>query len=214
MDWNKGEVRSFCAAVGIPATVAWAFMLWCGCGGDARLTDQKIRTATVRSVTHYGVTLDQRATPEQVAFVALRAIRDDMSAKTKEDREAALDKQFDVCAANILQKQNRTSVPRDEFIHGIVYHWAPTVSHYVEDFETEWGKAAARFVPGKPLKDSKTNLEECEVRMELADPGGDPKARVVLVIWMVKDEGFWRVTHLGFDSTRRSVENKGMSNGE
>jgi hypothetical protein len=207
-------VRSIWAAVGLTATAAGVLAVWCGCSGDTRLAGHKIRSATVRSVTHYGVTLDQQAAPEQVAFVVLRAIRDDVSAKTKEDREAALDKQFDLCAANVLQKRNRTSMPRDEFVHSVVYHWAPTVSHYVGDFETEWDKAAARLVHGRLAKDSKTNLEECEVQMELADPRGDPKARVVMVIWLVKDEGFWRATHLGFDSTRRSVGNKGMSNGE
>jgi len=214
MGWNKRSARSIWAAVGLTATTAGALAVWCGCGGDARLTGQKIRTANVRSVTHYGVSLDQQATPEQVAFVLLRAIRDDVSAKSKDDREAALDKQFDLCAANVLQKRNRTSMPRDEFIHSVVYHWSPTVSHYVGDFETEWDKAAARLVRTKPNTDSKANSDEAEVYMELADPGGDPKARVIMVIWMAQDGGFWRVTHLGFDPTKRSVGNKGMSNGE
>ena len=214
MDWNKREVRSIWAAVGLTATAAGALAVWCGCGGDARLAGHKIRSVTVRSVTHYGITLDQQAAPEQVAFVLLRAIRDDVSAKTREDREAALDKQFDLCAANVLQKRNRTSMPRDEFVHGVVYHWAPTVSHYVGDFETDWGQAAARLVRAKASKNQKASPEETEVYMELADPGGDPKARVVMVIWMVQDGGFWRVTHLGFDPTKRSVGNKGMSNGE
>jgi hypothetical protein len=213
MGWNKRGVRSVWTAVGLTATAAGALAVWCGCG-DARLAGHKIRSATVRSVTHYGVTLDQQATPEQVAFVVLRAIRDDVSAKSKEEREAALDRQFDLCAANVLQKKNRSSMPRDEFVHSVVYHWAPTVSHYVGDFETDWGQAAARLVRTKPNTDSKASPEETEVYMELADPSGDPKARVVLVIWMVQDGGFWRVTHLGFDSTRRSVGDKGMSNSE
>jgi len=214
MSWNKRGVQSIWTVVGLTATVAGASAVWCGCGGDARLAGHKIRKATVRSVTHYGVTLDQQATPEQVAFVVLRAIRDDVSAKTKEDREAALDKQFDLCAANDLQKRNRTSMPGDEFVHSVVYHWAPTVSHYVVDFETDWEKASVRLVRTKPNTDLKASPQECEVYMELADPSGDPKARVVMVIWMVQDGGFWRVTHLGFDSTRRSVGDKGMSNAE
>jgi len=214
MGWNKRGMRSIGAVVGLSVTTAGALAVWCGCGGDARLADRKIRSAKVRSVTHYGVTLDQQATPEQVAFVVLRAIRDDVSATTNEQREAALDKQFDLCAASVLQKKNRTSMPRDEFIHSVVYHWAPTVSHYVGDFETEWDKAAARLVRATAPSDQPANPEETEVYMELADPGGDPKARIVMVIWMARDGGFWRVTHLGFDPTKRSVGNKGMSNGE
>ena len=206
MGWNERGVRSIGALIGLTSTAAGALAVWCGCGGDARLAGQKIRSATVRSVTHYGVTLDQQAAPEQVAFVLLRAIRDDVSAKSKEEREAALDKQFDLCAANVLQKRNRTSMPRDEFIHSVVYHWAPTVSHYVGDFEMERDKAAARFVRKTPKTEAKASPEECEVHMELADPSGEPKARVVVVIWMVQDGGFWRVTHLGFDPSRRSIE--------
>ena len=213
MSRNKRNVRTQLAAVGLAATAASALAVWCGCGSDARLAGHRIRSVTVRSVTHYGLTLDQQGTPQQVAFVLLRAIRDDVSAKTKDDREAALDKQFDLCAANVLEKKNPTKMPRDEFIHSVVYHWAPTVSHYVGDFETEWDKAAARLVRKKSTADSTSSLEECEVHMELADPGGDLKARVVMVIWMARDEGFWRVTHLGFDPTKRSVGNKGTSNG-
>jgi len=206
MVWSKRGLRSIGAALGLTATAAGALAIGCGCGGgDARLAGKKMRSVKVRSVTHYGLTLDQQATPEQVAFVLLRAIHDDVAAKVKEVREAALDKQFDICAANVLQKRNRTSMPRDEFVHSVVYHWAPTVSHYVGDFETEWDQAAVRLVRGKASKDQKASSEETEVYMELADPGGDPKARVVMVIWMVQDEGFWRVTHLGFDSSRRSI---------
>lgn len=207
MSKDKCGVRSLGAALGLSAMAAVALAVWCGCGGDSRLAGKKIRSTTVRSVTHYGLTLDQQATPEQVAFVLLRAIRDDVSAKSKQDRETALDIQFDLCAANAIQKKNPTTMPRDEFIHNVVYHWAPTVSHYVGDFETEWEKAAARLVRTKSTTDSKASPEECEVRMELADPNGDPNARVVMVIWMAQDEGYWRVMHLGFDPTRRSVGN-------
>lgn len=216
MGWNKRGMRSVAAAVGLTVAAASGLAVWCGCGGDARLAGQRIRSVTVRSVAHYGVTLDQQASPEQVAYVLLRAVRDDVVAKSREERDTALDKQFDLCAATVIQNKNRTSLPRDEFIHSVVYHWAPTVSHYVSDFETEWDKAAARFVRRdlKPVKDSKNGAKECEVAMELADPNGDPKARVVMVVWMVQDGGFWRVTHLGFDPTKRSVGNKGMSNVE
>ncbi len=207
MSRNGTGVRSFGAAFGLSVTAAVVMAVWCGCSGDARLADKKVRSATVRSATHYGVTLDQQATPEQVAFVLLRAIRDDVSAESKQDRETALDVQFDLCAANAIQKKNPTTMPRDEFIHNVVYHWAPTVSHYVSDFDTEWEKASARLVRAKLTTDSKGNPEECEVLMELSDPSGNPNARVVMVIWMARDEGYWRVMHLGFDPTRRSIGN-------
>ena len=205
MGWNRGGARSVGAAVAVAAAT---LIVWCGCGGDARLAGRKIRTVTARSVSLYGLTLDQHASPEQVAYVLLRAIRDDVSAKNSEEREAALDKEFDLCAADAIQSRNPTRLPRDEFIHNVVYHWAPTVSHYAGDFETEWGKAAARFVRKdvKPVKDAKTEAAECEIAMQVADPGGDPKASVVMLVWLAQDGGYWRVTHLGFDPTRRTLE--------
>ncbi len=206
MTRNRQDVRSTAPTIGFLAAGAVTLVLWCGCGGDARLAGRKIRNVTVQSVSHYGVTLDQQAPPEQVAFVLLRAIRDDVRAKNMDERQAALDKQFDLCAANVLQKRNRTSLPRDEFIHSIVYQWAPTVSHYAGDFETEREKAVARFVRKAAKTESKAGSEECEVQMELADPSGDANARVVMTIWMAMDAGFWRVTHLGFDAGRRSIE--------
>jgi hypothetical protein len=49
------------------------------------------------------------------------------------------------------------------------------------------------------------DFEQCEVVMEVDDPSGDPNARVVMIIWLARDNGFWRVVHLGFDATARSV---------
>src|SRR3972149_10392414 len=113
MGWNKRGMRSVAASVGLTVAAASGLAVWCGCGGDARLAGQRIRSVTVRSVAHYGVTLDQQASPEQVAYVLLRAVRDDVVAKSREERDTALDKQFDLCAATVIQNKNRTSLPRD-----------------------------------------------------------------------------------------------------
>ncbi len=190
-------------------TVLAGLLILGGCNRDARLAGKNIPSVTVKPVTHFGVTLDESASPKQVAYVLLRAVRDDFLADTEAEREAAMQVQFDVCAANVLASGNRTSTSRDEFIYDVVYHWTPTVSHYVGDFETEWSVAASRLVQTEPAPVSETGdgALECEVRMQLNDPGGDPNARVVMIIWMVQDEGMWRATHLGFDATRRSISN-------
>lgn len=191
-------------------TAVSAIGLWCACGGDARLAGKKLRNPTVGTVSHYGLTLDKNATPEQVAFVALRAIREDALAKDAAEREAALDKQFDVCAAGALSVKNRTSLPDAEFIHSVVNHWTPTVAFYANDLATEWEKASKRLVrrdpaPSKDSKEAKDDPKECEVHLQVADPSGDAKASVVVVVWMALDNGYWRVTHLGFDPTRRTL---------
>lgn len=182
--------------------------LWCACGGNAQLAGKSLRHPTVKSVSVYGLTLDQSASPEQVAFAVLRAIREDALAADPASREAALDKQFDLCAAEVMASRNRSSVPRDQYLHSVVYHWTPTVAHYAQALETEWEKAVARLVKRAiaPSKDAKDANKEAEVLMQLADPSGDPKASVVLVVWMVQDGGFWRVTHLGFDPARRTLQ--------
>ena len=184
------------------AAIALGAAIWCGCGRDAHLAGENLRHATVKAVTYYGVTLDQNATPEQVAFVALRAIRDDFLAKTKAEREAALDKQFDVCAADAIESRNRLALSRDEFVHYVVSEWTPVVSHYVADFETGRDKAVTRMVNRGVTKSAGDEMPGCELAMEVADPGGDPSARVVMLIWLAKDNGYWRVLHFGFDPKR------------
>ena len=51
-----------------------------------------------------------------------------------------------------------------------------------------------------PPEDAATEVRECEVLMEVADPAGDPNGGVVMAIHLVKDSGFWRVMHLGFEN--------------
>jgi hypothetical protein len=197
----------------------WAFLglvatgLWCACGSDTRLAGRKVRIATVKTVSHYGVTLDEGATPQQVAYVLLRAIRDDVRAKNETEREEALDVQFDLCAAGVLAARNKTSLPRDQFIHNIVNHWAPTVAHYVGDFPLDWESASKRLISGAGAseKDAKKDAE-ATVGIELADPSTDPSASAVMNIWMARDGAYWRVMHLGFDPTRRSLSRTSTAN--
>ena len=183
------------------------------CNRDVRLAGKDIPTVTVGAVAHYGTKLHENATPEQVAYVALRAIRDDFLAQDEVARKQALATQFDVCAAGALQARNRTTIERDEFVYNVVYRWTPTVSHYVGDFPTDWAVAQARM-QRRPVthlgnQADKANADdECEVAMVVSDPGGDPNAQVVLLVWLVTDNGFWRVTHLGFDPSARTIKGK------
>ncbi len=194
----------------VPAMLALS-----GCSRDVRLDDQKIRTVTVKAVMLYGENLDVNASPEKVAYVALRAIKEDFEAKSDADREAALDKQFEVCAASELYRSNKTSLSRDEWVHNVVYRWTPTVSHYVADFPTTWEQASTRLVNRKTdaIADHPSGAKLSEIAMEVDDPSGDANARVILLVWLAQDDGFWRVTQLGFDRTRRSLGEKKVADG-
>ena len=178
-----------------------------GCRRDVRLAGRTIPHAAVHAVTLYGVTLDESASPQQVAYVALLAVREDFLAGDEPEREAALAKQFDLCAADVIASRNRTSTDRDEFIYNVVYHWTPTVSHYVHDFPADWEAAKARLKlrAGSPTKNANDDVEEAVVLMEVDDPSRDVNARVVLAVYLAKDGGMWRVLHLGFEPGRRSI---------
>ena len=194
-----------CAVVAVAAAA-----ILCGCERDARLADHTLRDPEVKTVTHYGMTLDEKASPEQVAYVLLMALRDDFLAPTDEERQRALDVQFDLCAADTLEAWNTGSLSRSEFIFEVVYHWTPTVSHYVNDFATQWEKAKTRLVATrpKPAKGPQADAMECTVMMELNDPSGDANARVVMLISLVQEKGYWRVRRIGFDPSRRTLKDR------
>ncbi len=172
-----------------------------GCSRDVRLDSSELRDVSVRSVTLYGLTLDESADPETVAFAALSAVREDFEAGTdRAARAAALDKQFDLCAAEYIAGQNESSRSREEFLLSVVRLWTPTVAHYVGDFPSTLEEARSRFVVRRvAAKDDAP--EQADVLMEVDDipAGRDPNARVVLAVYLVRDGGFWRVSHLGFD---------------
>ena len=179
-----------------------------GCTRDVRLDGQKVRSVVVRPVSLFGLKLNESAPPEKVAYAALQAIREDFAATTDAQREEALDKQFDLCAANVIQARNHKSLTRDEFVHNVVYRWTPTVSHYVGGFDTTWKEPRGGFRRRTmtPIEGSHDKAQECELAIEVDDPSGDPNARVVMLVWLAQDKGLWRVLHFGFDPKTRTVE--------
>jgi len=187
----------------------------CGCSRDVRLAGKKVRTVTVKAVNLYGLSLDASAAPEQVAFAVMRAVREDIEASHESDREAALQKQFDLCAADEIQRRNRTRLTRDEFVHNVVSHWAPTVAYYARDFETDWERAQARFVRRGPTPTKNADgAMECEIALQVSDPQDDPHAQAAVVVHLAQNSGFWRVLHFSFDPSRKAIASeKGKGKG-
>lgn len=184
---------------------AVALAAWCACGRDSRLADKKLRKIETAKVELYGMTLDQQSPPEQVAFAALQAVREDFYAKNKTEREAALDKQFALAAGKTIAGRDRTSLTAEEVTYHVVYHWTPTLSHYAANFPTTWDEAKSRLVVRKVGPGKNSKISEAEVALQVADPSGDPKASVVLLTWLAQEEGYWRVLHFGFDSRKRTL---------
>jgi hypothetical protein len=171
-----------------------------------RLAGKNVRkNVAVKPVTLYGQTLDETASPKQVAYAVLMAIRDDFLAANAIEREAALDKQFDLCAPTIIAQKYRFGQTRDESIYQVVHRWTPTVSHYVGDFPTDWETADKRLVALRN-KNAGEGLET-QLVIEVNDPSGDPNARVVLAVYLAQEQKLWRATHLGFATSVRSIRN-------
>jgi hypothetical protein len=196
-----------------PKNLAWRFLpvivaaaiVPCTCSRDVRLTGRQLRKPTVRTVAHYGQALTPQASPEQVAFVALSAIREDFTAADHAARESALDKLFDVCAANQLVRRNQMKLADEEFLYRVVSWWTPTVSHYIGSFPATWEEARRRFVRRERTVDE-GSTPGCEVLLPVDDPSGDPRARVIVIVWLLQDGGYWRVSHLGFQTGKRSLD--------
>lgn len=176
-----------------------------GCQGDHELVGRKIPHVEVRAVSCYGVQLDHAASPEQVAFVALQAIRDYMRAEDEAAREAALSVQLDVCAADEIESRKQLRLTRDEYVYKVVRQWAPTVGHYIASFPTSWDGTSNSLVKRETASGTNGGSNETEILLEVSDPVGNPNAGAVVVVWLVRDKGFWRVTHVGFDLGKRSV---------
>ncbi len=183
----------------IPAFTA---LTWCGCGRDARLAGESLRNPTVRTVSHYGLTLDASAPPEKVAAAALRAIREDVLAKSTAERKAAQDIQFDLCAADVIAARNSTGLTRNEFVHYVVTEWAPTISFYVGDLDSDVARLAGRMTNRGSTRSGGDKQSECELAMEVESPDGDVNGKTVMLIWMARDHDHWRVSHFGFEPWR------------
>lgn len=210
---NRAGRFRFLSAFPICLSVSTVIVLMlnaCGCSRDVRLSGRKLRAPNVRAVVHYGLNLDTQAAPEQVAYAALRAIHDDFRAANREAREEALDRQFDLAAGNEIVKQNRTGLSQEEYLFKVVNHWTPSISHYVNRFPTEWESAKSRLIR-RDFKSSDGKTAGAEVLLEVDDPSGELNARAVVVVWLVQDTGFWRVTHVGFLPGKRVASVKTAS---
>lgn len=202
---RRNTARWLCKKV--PATFAGVLLLLSllapvGCSRDVRLEGEDLRDVTVKTVTHYGITLDEKATPQDVTYVLLRAIREDFLAKDEAARREAINRQKDLCAVESILQRSLATLDRAEAIHHTVYRWTPTVSHYVSSLQFDREEANKRFVLVGPIKAENEEFLASQVRLELDDPDGDPNAGVVLAVDLVQENNYWRVLRLSYPPKR------------
>ncbi len=203
-------------AVGLAALVVVP-LTFAGCSQPV-----EIPPTDVKVVEAYGLTLDEQATPEQVVYVLLRSIREDVEAAQAKDRPAqrkafrvtfslgAFDEIERRLAAGMDQKaRERLAQLRDKRIYDVINHWAPIVSHYVRSFEIEQKAAIAR------MRVEKTVLESKPAAIVLYDAAHDPTATepadrqpATIEVTLVQQTAsggsseFWRVARVAFRGPR------------
>jgi len=177
---------------------------------------------TVGPVTAYGVTLDASAPPEQVAYVLLRSLRDDVEAAQSHDRQAqrrAFATTFSLAAFPEINKrlavafsppgaeQGEGSAQSKfwrEQVYEVINHWAPIVAYYVASFDTDPDRAVAKMkvTVGGPNASEATVLYPACHDPAVADP--EQRDEVIVQIDLVKTqathsgEQYWRVVWVGF----------------
>ena len=183
-------------------------VLSCGYGSPSAEMEL-VRNARVREVTHFGVSLDASAAPEEVAFVAFRAMRDDSFAGGAADRRAAIAVLVDTAALNLLERARRAGTTREEVLYNLIERWTPAISHYAADLPIAMEDARARFVVSPVRRDTQDKrVEVCEVYIEAADPSGVENASVVIALGLARDGGFWRILTVGFTTAARTLSGR------
>lgn len=181
------------------------------CADEGRMVGQQARHVVVATVTDAGVTLDPAADPRQVVYVLLQAIRDDFEAGAdRAKRERAFDRQLAVCAPDaIFRRASQPHLGRDEFVRQFVWHWAPTLGHYRNDFpgDAESARSRIRLENRRGGESDAGSAGESwtHAYLELADPGAGPEAGVIAQFQLARESGYWRVVQLGFARTPRRL---------
>ncbi len=175
---------------------------------DPQIARVRSLTATVRTVTDAGLTLDENATPQHVVYAVLQAIKDDVRAGNDQDARAkAIDRQLALCAPEEIDlrfARPRSIESREEAIYRVVRHWGAVVSYYVDDLDASLDEMSADMRVST-LSRGRTNSagtsELRQVILTLGDPQApdDSKRRARLRIDLAKEADRWRVCHIGYE---------------
>jgi len=194
--------------------VATAALGMAACRRDARLADHTIPHVEIGTVSDQGVVLGPEASPKEVAYVLLKAVREDVLAGSDLDaRRQALDRQLAVCDPDYIYDLyrrvfgDRTVDSRDEWVFKKVYLWAPTLAYYVDAFDFDLATAEARMRETGDARAEKWTGRTTLVDLPVLDPKGRPGAGVVVRVRLHRAEGeggtsptggYWRVFGVGF----------------
>lgn len=198
--WQAGGLLAVLPAVGLVGGL--------GCREDARLAGRDIPHVEVGTVVDQGLSLGPEASPKQVAFVLLRAIRDDVQAGGDLDaRHQALQRQLAVCDPDYIYDRylrfygDRAVAQRDEWVYKRVNLWAPTLAYYVDSFDFDLAVAESMMKEWSGGNSENWRGTTTCVDLPVANPRGIGGADVVVRIRLHRhgdEAGYWRVFSVGF----------------
>jgi hypothetical protein len=202
--------RGRCAGI---VLLAGSVLSICLFAGGCREGELKAPEARVEVVKAYGQTLDEDATPKQVAFVLLQLLKKDVEAAQAhqhEKQEDALKQTFRLAAYSTIENRREATVrpgtelseeQQNEKLFDIVNYWAPIVAHYIRSFDTEFEVAQQRMkvtysqnrqfahvlypVRHDPAESDPEEIQAATLDIELARQPADGKS-------------FWRVSRVSF----------------
>lgn len=164
---------------------------------DPGMAEVDADDGVVRTVTAYGVSLDASADPQDVAYVLLRAIRDDVLAAQRGDnpaREEAEALERSIAAPQRIHQLvkpyfKQSGLPEDvspaHAVRSATRFWAPIAAHYVADLDLTPEAARARMVLVSQSADVGA------VHIDVENP--QDHRRTTLAISVTKEDGHWRV---------------------
>lgn len=206
-------------AIGRPLAVAAGLLLVAGCTKKG----PEIPPAEVTTLSAYGVTLDDTATPKQVAFVLLRTLADDVNAAQAGDRKTSremIERAYNLAAVTTIENRLAAAVSRnlpeghkkadlgeqrDAKLYEFAKQWGAITAHYVKSFDEDLAAAEARMRE-VASPDEKT----VRIFYDVAhDPEAEDTDKATLDIELAREEvgvrSFWRIARVGFRGSRKPV---------
>ncbi|HOW19623.1 MAG TPA: hypothetical protein PLC79_11345 [Phycisphaerae bacterium] len=171
---------------------------------------ETLKAIVVGPVELYGVHLGSQATPQQVTYALMQALRDTAKAGQHHDRQAfkkGIETQLRLCApSRIYSNVDVSAAPaavaspeQSAVIYKIVKLWAPIAARYVDSFDADAAKAVAAM--------RAVSLSDKDVRVsyDVVDP--TDQSRVIFQVYLTQEPGtepghtgekFWRVYRLDY----------------
>jgi len=177
----------------------------------------EIPATTTQTVEAYGLTLNESATPQQVAYTLLRALADDVQAAQSgkhDEQKAALETTFSLVAYSELESRllgvlnNNSATPqkslgekRDAQLFKVVKNWASIVAHYIQCFFTSAADAISQMKLPPTGDDNRAHVFY-RVSHDPSETDPAKQQLATIDIELVKVEvgvrSFWRVARIGF----------------